>query len=126
MIDDGDAIAKALGFLDVMSGHHDGFFLAAKLFDDAINFAPHLRVEACSGLIEEKHFGIVDQRHGQSEALFLASGELAVKGIPLFFETEALEEFFRISMAAVEAGKKPQGLDDPQFVGKRSRLESRA
>ena len=29
-------------------------------------------------------------------------------------------------MAAVEAGKKPEGLDDPQFVGERGRLESRA
>ena len=85
MVNDSDAIAEALGFFDVMSGHYDGFLFTAELFDDVINFAAHLRIEAGGGLIEEKHFGIVDQRHRQSEALFLASGELAVKGIALFF-----------------------------------------
>src|ERR1700732_3980733 len=100
-----------------MSGHYNGFLFAAKFFDDVINFAAYLRIEACGRLIEEKHFRIVDQRHGQSETLFLAARQLVVKGIALFLQPETLEQFFRIAVTAVEAGKKPECLDYSQFVG---------
>jgi len=53
VVDDGDAVAQALGFLDVVRGHDDGFFLALQFLDDVVNLATDLRVEAGGGLIEE-------------------------------------------------------------------------
>ncbi len=110
VVDDGHAIAKALGFLDVVRGHDDGFFLAAQFFDDVVDFAADLRVEAGGGLVEEEHSGVVDERHGQGEALFLAAGELAVKGVALFFEAEALEEFFGTAVAIDKSWRTAAGL----------------
>ena len=55
VIDDGDAIAKAFGFFDVVRGHDDRLLFAAKLFDDVVDFAADLRVEAGGGLVEEEH-----------------------------------------------------------------------
>ena len=53
VVHDGDAIAEALGFFDIVRGHDNGFFFAAQLFDDVVNFAAHLRIEAGGRLVEE-------------------------------------------------------------------------
>jgi len=42
-------------------------------------------IEARGGLVEKQDLGIVDESHGEGQALLLAAGELAVKGIALFF-----------------------------------------
>ena len=95
MIDDGYAIAEVLGFFDVVRGHDDGFLLALELFDDVVDFAADLRIESGGWLVEEEHAGIVDECHGEGEALFLAAGELAVEGVAFFLETETLEQALR-------------------------------
>jgi len=126
VVDDGDAITEALGFLDVVRGHDDGFFLAAKLVDDVVDFAADLGVEAGGGLVEEKNARIVDESHGQREALLLAAGEFAVESVAFFDEAETFEEFFGIAAAGIEAGEKFDGFESFQFVGQRSGLESGA
>ena len=123
VVDDGDAVAEALGFFDVVSGEDDGFLFATKLFDDVVDFAADLRVEAGGGLIEEEDFGVVDEGHGEGEALFLAAGQLGVEGVALFVEAEALEELFGVAMAVVEAGEEFEGFHDAELVGKRGGLE---
>ena len=70
--------------------------LALQLFDDVVNFAAHLRIEAGGRLIEEYDLGIVDQRHRQRQALLLAAGKMAVEGVALFFELEAREQLVRV------------------------------
>jgi hypothetical protein len=61
-----------------------------QLFDDVVDFAADLRVETGGGLVKEKHAGIIDQRHGEGQALLLSAGELAVVGVALFFEAKTL------------------------------------
>src|SRR5579871_7029155 len=55
VIDDGDAIAEAIGFVHVMSGDEDG---ELAFFFDVAEHLPHCntryRVEARRGLVEEK------------------------------------------------------------------------
>src|SRR6476661_3733806 len=126
VVHDSDAIAEAFGLFDVVGGHDDGFLFLLELFDDVVNLAANLGIEAGGRLIEEENFGIVDEGHGKSETLFLAARKLAVKGVALFFEAEALEKFFGIAAAFVEAGEEAESLHDAKFIGKRSGLQSGA
>jgi len=48
VIDDGHAIAEPLGFLDIVRGHYNRFFLPFQFFDDVVNLSPHLGIEAAS------------------------------------------------------------------------------
>ena len=64
MVDDGDAIAEALGLFDVVRGEDDRFLVALELFNDVVDFASDLRIEAGGGFIEEDNFGVVDERDG--------------------------------------------------------------
>src|SRR5207248_581797 len=90
VVDDGDAVAEALRFFDIVRSEHDGFLVALELFDDVVNLAANLRVKAGSGFVEENDFGIVDQRDRESETLFLAAGELGIESVAFLFEAEAL------------------------------------
>src|SRR6187551_2740824 len=73
VVDDGDAIAKAFGFLDVMGGHEDGALFRAKLLDQVANLEAYLRVEAGGRFVEEEELRVVDEGKGESDALFLAA-----------------------------------------------------
>src|SRR5580658_10424054 len=90
VVNDGDAVTDALRFLDVMGGDEDRLFVFAQFLDDVVDFAADLRVEAGSGLVEEYHLRIIDERHGQREALFLAAGKVTVKGVAFFLELKTL------------------------------------
>ena len=70
--------------------------------------------------------GIVDQSHREGEALFLAAGEFAVKGVALFVEAKAFQKFFGIAAAGVEAGEKFEGFEGFEFVGEGSGLKGGA
>jgi len=48
--------------------------------------------------------------------VLLAAGELAVKGIAFFFETEALEQLLRIAPPLVKAGEETQGFHHAKLV----------
>jgi len=70
VVHDGDAIAKALGLLDVMRGHHDGFLFAPELFDDVVDFPAHLGIQSRQWLIEKKYFRSFTERHGRASRCF--------------------------------------------------------
>src|SRR5213078_3875749 len=76
-----------------MRGQKDRLFVAAQLFNDVVDFAPDLRIQARGGFVEKANAGVVDQRHSERQALLLPAGELAVEGIFLVIESEALEQF---------------------------------
>src|SRR6266581_2228611 len=116
MINDGHAIAEAFGLLDVVRGHDNRFFSALQLFDDVINFATDLRIKPSSRLVEKKNLRIVDQSHGQRQALLLSAGKLVVKSVALFLEAETIKELFRITAPFVKAGEEAQSFHDAQFV----------
>jgi len=84
VIDDGHAIAEPLGFLDIVRGHYNRFFLPFQFFDDVVNLSPHLGSRPAVGSSKNRTLGIVDESHGEGQALLLAAGELAVIGIAFF------------------------------------------
>ena len=106
MVDDGDAVAEALGFFNIVGGQQDGFLFATQFFDDVVNFAANLRVEAGRGFVEKHDFRIVDQRHGQGEALLLAAGKFFVEGVAFFFELKPFQQAVGAGAVPVETGKK--------------------
>src|SRR5438445_6945525 len=106
-----------------MRSHEDGFLFLAQFFDDVVNLAADLRIEAGGGLVEKEHARIVYERHGEGEALLLSAGKLAVEGIALFFQAEALEQLFGVAAAFVEACEETKRFDDAQFVGQGSGLQ---
>src|SRR5882757_7095950 len=106
MVDDGDTVAEAFGLFDVVRGHEDRFFLAAQLFDDVVDFAADLRVQAGRWFVQEKHAWIVYQRHGEREALLLSPGKLAVERVALFLQAETFEQLLGIAAALVESSEK--------------------
>ena len=105
VVDDGHAIAEPLGFFDVVRGEQDGFLALLELLDDVVDFAAHLRVEAGGRLVEENDLGIVHQRHGQRQALFLPAGKLAVERVALFFELKALQKLVGVGVVAIEVAR---------------------
>ena len=69
-----------------MGRHQDGALFRAQLFDQVANLETHLRVEPAGRLIEEQHLGVVNQREGKREPLFLAAGKSRVSGLAFFPE----------------------------------------
>ena len=51
LVDDGDAVAQALRFLDVVRGDQDGAAGVAQFADEAVNLEADLRIEAGGGLV---------------------------------------------------------------------------
>src|SRR5262249_35964545 len=90
------------------------------------DFAADLRIEAGGGLVEEEDARVVDEGHGQGEALFLATGKLVVKGAAFFFEAETPEQVVDIAGALVKAGEEADGFADAQLVRQGSGLQGGA
>src|SRR4029077_16469281 len=123
MVHNRDSVAEALGFLDVVGGHQDGFFLAAKFLDNVVNLAANLGIEPGGRFIEEYHFRIVYESHGKGKPLLLATGKLFVKRVALIFEAEALEQFLGLAAPLVKAREQAQRFHDAKLVGKGSGLQ---
>jgi hypothetical protein len=71
VIDDGDAVAQALGLLHQVCRQEHRLASIADAADEIPDRAARLRVEACGQLVEKHHFGVVDQRKRDEQALFL-------------------------------------------------------
>ena len=102
------------------------FLSALQFLDDVVNLAAHLRVEAGGGLVEKHYLRIVHQRHGESQALFLSAGKLAVESVAFFLELEAFEESSVFGVVAVEFREKVDRFLDANFIGQGSGLQNRA
>ena len=83
-------------------------------------------VQGGGGFVEKEHARLVDQGHGQSQALFLAAGKLGIEGVALFLEAEALEQRGGIAPALVKTGKHGYRFANAKLVGQRGGLQDGA
>ena len=83
MVDDGEPVAQALGFVHVVGGKQHGAAGALKLAHDLPQLAPALRIEARGRLVEKKNFRIAHQRRRDRQPLPLAARELSHPGVGL-------------------------------------------
>src|SRR5690242_6993540 len=86
VIDDGEAITEALGFVHVMRGEQNCASVALKDADDIPQLAPALRVQAGRWFIQEQNFWITHQRGRDCQTLPLATGKFAYPGVSLLAE----------------------------------------
>src|ERR1700681_3626312 len=77
VIDDGEAVTEAFGFVHVVSGEENGAALFLEDADDVPELAAALRIEAGGRLVEKKNARISDQSGGYGKALLLAAGKFA-------------------------------------------------
>ena len=73
VLDDGDAIAQPLRLLHQVRGQEHGLAARADAAHQLPDRAPRLRIEAGRQLVEKHHFGIVDERERDEQALLLAA-----------------------------------------------------
>src|ERR1700692_194906 len=117
MIDDRHAVAEPLRFFHVMRRQEDCSSLLPEALHDVPQLQAALRIESCSGFVEEENVGITDQRASNSEALPLTAGELAHSRIALLVEREIAQQIIRVGTGSVERPKEPQRLKDGELVG---------
>jgi len=90
-VHNGNTVAKALCFFNIMSGEHHSSLFRFQFFQQVVNFQANLRIKPGCGLIEKQQLRIIYQRQGQRKALLLPAGERFIKRIALFPELQALE-----------------------------------
>src|SRR3981081_2001028 len=91
VIDDGEAIAEAFGFVHVVSGEEDGAALFLEDADDVPELAAALGIEAGVRVVEKQDARLANQGGGNRQALLLAAGKFAHPGISFLGEFEFLE-----------------------------------
>ncbi len=112
VIDDGEAVAEAFGFVHVVSGEQDGATFFLEDTDYFPELAAALRIESGSRLVEKKDARVADQSGGDGEALLLAAGKLADPGVGFFSEFEFFENFIGGARLAIKAGEEFDGFAD--------------
>src|SRR5437773_7646877 len=95
---DNDAVAHVDGFIDVMSNKQHG---RAPRLPEAQHFILHTHprkgVERAKWFVEQEHFGMVDHRPRERDALGHASREMVRKGISKRFQTYQSHEFIDLT-----------------------------
>ena len=126
LVDDGDAVAEALGFFDVVGGEDDRALLVAEFENELVNFQADLGIEAGGGFVEEDQLGIVDHGHGEGEALLLAAGKRTVDSVAFFGKLKALEQSVGIDGFLIKRREEAHGFVEFDLVGKVGCLEADA
>ena len=91
MVDDGDAVAEALGLFHVVGGVEDGHAFGAQGLDHLKDAIARLRIDADGGLVHEHQARAVDDAGGHVEAALHAAGELAGRMVGAVFQRGPLE-----------------------------------
>ena len=73
-MDDADAVAQLLGYLQAMGGHEDSLALQRQRAQQRLEQARADRIHADHWLIDDQDLGIVQQRSGHDQALFHTVG----------------------------------------------------
>src|SRR5579864_1966060 len=105
MIDNGETVAEALGFIHVMRGEQHGAAIALKDANDLPELSAALRIQARRWLVEKENFRIAHQRGGDREALALPARQLAHPGVGFFREFQLLHDLAGGARLAVETGE---------------------
>src|ERR1700686_676906 len=105
MIDDGQRLAEGVGLFHVVRGQQDGLATLVVFADDFPKKQPGLRVQAGTGLLQEKYLGVVHHGARDGETLHHAAGESANHLIGPVTEFEAIEQRLRTlgSLPGIEA-----------------------
>jgi len=117
MIDNGEAVAEALGLVHVMRGEEHSAASLLKGADDLPELAAALGIEAGGGLVEKENFWIADQSGGDCETLALATGKLANPGVGFLGELEFLHHLVDRARLVIEAGEEMQCFANAQLLG---------
>ena len=65
VVEDGDAVGKLVGLLEVLGGEEDGDPCGDEVADDLPHGAAAAGVQAGGWLVEEDDPGVADERHGE-------------------------------------------------------------
>src|SRR5258706_5400588 len=125
-VDDGDAVAQAFGFLDVMGGEENGALGVLHLADEVVNFEANLRVESGGRFVEKHDLRIVYEGEGDGDALFLAAREFRVGAIAFFPDLQALHQRIIVGIARIEGAEQFEGFLHQQLVGQIGGLQADA
>ena len=109
VIDDGETVAEAFGFVHVVRGEQDGATLLLEAANDVPELAAALRIESGSWLVEKKDARVAHQSGGNGQALLLAAGKFSNPGVGLLSEFEIFENFGGGARLVVEAGEEFDG-----------------
>ncbi len=90
-IDDGDAVAEALGLLHVMGRVDDGAPLAVQRLDAFEDPVARLRVHAHRGLVQQQQVGVVHHGRGEIQAALHAARIGADAIVPAIGEADEVE-----------------------------------
>src|ERR1700675_1588767 len=115
VIDDGEAVAEAFGFVHVVRGEEDGATFFLENADDVPELAAALGIESSGRLVEKKDPRIADQRGRDGEALLLTAGKFSNPRVGFFGELEFFENCGGGARLAIEAGEEFDGFADVKF-----------
>jgi hypothetical protein len=120
-MDDGKAVAHALGDLQRVGAHQDGAAPLDELAEELLEQPGTLRVEPYHGLVHDDHLGPVHQRAGDDEllphAVAVGLGQLILPA----GELEQLQQLVdtpldRGSLLAIQGGREAEKLTTGQLV----------
>ena len=106
MIDNGQAIAQALGFVHVVRREQDRAARLLEAANDVPELAPALGIEAGGGLVQKQNLGIAHQRRRHGQPLALPARKLADPGIGFLVELHLLQHLTRRTGLAIKTGKQ--------------------
>ena len=75
-----------------------------------------LWVQPGGRLVEKKHFGLVDQRAGDRESLFLSARQIVRPRLGLFGKIDAAEQLHGVDIAPIQGSEQVQQFDQVQLV----------
>ena len=118
VVEDGDAVADLLHFIEQVARQDDGdAFLVDEIADQRAHLLDACRVEAVRRLIEDQEFGPRQQRGGQREALAHAHRIGARLAVGRVGEADTLEHGF-LARRVVEAGMRAKARSVSRAVRK--------
>ena len=126
VVNDGEAVAEALGFIHVVRGEKDGTALFLEGADDVPELTTALGIESGGGLVEKEDTRIADQCGGDGKALLLAAGKLANPSVGLLSQFEFLKNVGGWARFGVETGEELDGFAHSQLFGQARLLKGDA
>ena len=99
VVDDGHAVAEALGLLHVVRRQQDRAAGGLVGGDALPELEAALRVEPRRRLVEKEDLRVARERAGDGEPLALAAGELADARVALLLEREVRQELLGVAAA---------------------------
>ena len=123
MIDDGEALAKRVGFFHVVRGEQNGFAALVVLANDFPEEQTRLRIEARAGLIQKKHLRVVHHGARDGKTLHHSAGESTHDLIGAVGELEALEERRSATVALVRAESEIGAVKNQNLASGQSKIK---